>query len=144
MFLNNDIRVRKDYDCWTLPLIESASKGNLSGPTVGVLDSAFNFVCESNTLPKTGRVYMSGWNITASIDTWNKLIKSGEVGPFSTEFFAYFEDTDLSFRAKKLGIAFDVVSVPVHHFGRQTGRRVGIAPLYDKSRKQFLKLWGNK
>ena len=102
MFLNNDIRLVEENSVWTEPLIQAAQEGCLVGPTAGCLDDQFNFLCEATKLPTRGFGYLSGWNITASVPTWQRLILDGDAGPFNTAFFAFFEDTDLSFRAKEL------------------------------------------
>ena len=145
MFLNNDIGVFDKFDSWTSNLISVAEQGCIVGPTAGCLTDKFDFICESNKLPTLGHGYISGWNITASTNTWNKLILEDELGPFrSNSFFAYFEDTDLSFRAKELGIELKIEPVPVRHIGRATGNIVGISKLYQKSRATFIDIWGNK
>jgi len=116
LFLNNDIRVKADKETWTKKIIKLCDYA-IVGPTMGQLDKQFNFIQEANrALP--GMSYMSGWCIASSKEIWKKLfISDGEV--FSEEFgIAYFEDTDLSFRAKELDIPFHIVEIPVVHFGR--------------------------
>ena len=144
MFLNNDIRIIEENYTWTEPLIQAAKEGCLAGPTAGCLDDQFNFLCEATKLPTRGFGYLSGWNITASVPTWQRLILEGDVGPFNTSFVSYFEDTDLSFRAQKTGIELRIVGVPVRHIGKVTITKVGISELYTKSKKTFIEIWGNK
>jgi GT2 family glycosyltransferase len=144
MFLNNDIRVVGGEASWTAPLIRHAQDGYIVGPTAGCLDNNLNFKCEASKFPETGYGYLSGWNITASVETWKKLVLDGDEGPFSGKFFAYFEDTDLSLRALKLGIPLKIEKVPVRHIGRVTGKVVGISDLYIKSKVTFVELWGKK
>ncbi len=145
MFLNNDIGVFDKFDSWTANLISAAEQGFIVGPTAGCLNEKFEFICESNKLPTRGHGYISGWNITASTNTWNKLVLEDETGPFrSNKFFAYFEDTDLSFRAKELGIELKIELVPVRHIGRATGNIVGISKLYQTSKATFIEIWGRK
>lgn len=144
MFLNNDIRVSASGDListWTDPLIKQAKQGKIAGPTFGYLDDKFNFVKETNRIPDAKNWYISGWNMTASVDTWKKLIVPGSIGPFNQAFKSYFEDTDLSFRARQLGIEMAAVEVPVKHIGRVTGKAVGLNQQYLISRKIFLDLW---
>jgi len=141
MFLNNDIKVMKDHESWTQPLLEAASDGSMVGPTVGCLDSNLNFICEAKKFPSAGYGYLSGWNLTAKTETWESLTKENETGPFSTNFFAYFEDTDLSFRAMQQDIGFKVVNVPVKHFGRATGKKLGLSVVFSQSKAKFLELW---
>lgn len=147
MFLNNDIRVfaeGKAAETWTEPLLQAAQDGYIAGPTAGCLDEQFNFICEASKLPARGYGYLSGWNITASTKTWQKLILPGDAGPFSTKFVSYFEDTDLSLRAQKLGIGLKIVDVPVRHIGRVTGKKAGLSTLYTQSKKTFIDIWGSK
>lgn len=144
MFLNNDIGVFGNPTCWTDPLISSARRGNIAGPTVGCLDKNLNFICESNKWPTNGYGYLSGWNITAAIATWDKLVIDNNLGPFSIEFVTYFEDTDLGFRAKILGITCEVIPVPVRHIGKVTSKKVGISSLYLHAKPIFIKKWKGK
>jgi GT2 family glycosyltransferase len=148
LFLNNDIRVKSDKDNWTQALLKLCPYA-MVGPTMGQLDKDLNFVQEANrVLP--GKSYMSGWCLAASKETWKKLeiprkaddsMKAPQV--FSEEFgLAYFEDTDLSFRARKLGIAMEVVEVPVVHFGKQTSAQLNTRQLYTNARQIFIKKWG--
>jgi GT2 family glycosyltransferase len=142
MFLNNDIKVIKNKSNWINPIIEAAQDGGLVGPTVGILKSDFSFVKESNKIPKGGYSYMSGWNVTAKREVWDSLIIEGENGPFSTEFgIAYFEDTDLGFRAREQDIPFKIVNVPVKHFGKMTSKKLNTAKLYTKAKIIFDNKW---
>jgi GT2 family glycosyltransferase len=149
LFLNNDIRVQSNFTDWTKPLIEACPRG-LVGPTMGQLDKNLNFVQEANH-KLTGNSYMGGWCLAASKEIWSKLHMPREVTQtgmpaaqiFSEEFgIAYFEDTDLSFRARKLGIKMEVVPVPVVHFGKQTSKQLNVHKLYSQARQIFVKKWG--
>jgi GT2 family glycosyltransferase len=142
LFLNNDIRVTDNYSNWTQPLIDLCPEG-LVGPTMGLLDKDFNFVKEANRV-LLGNSYMSGWCLASSKDIWNKLIIKDYIGPFSEEFgVAYFEDTDVSLYARKLGIKFNIVDVPVVHFGKQTSKQLNTYALYNHARKIFIKKWSS-
>jgi GT2 family glycosyltransferase len=141
MFLNNDIRVQKNHESWTNIILESLNDNNIVGPTMGLLNESFGFVKEENKLINSKLAYMSGWNLTAKKSVWNKLIEDGDCGPFSTRYFAYFEDTHLSFLAKEKGIEFSVVPVPVFHFGRTTGKMLNISELYLGSKNKFISYW---
>jgi GT2 family glycosyltransferase len=140
LFLNNDIRVRSNKENWTEELIKRCAYG-LVGPTMGQLDNQLNFVQEANrVLP--GKSYMSGWCLGSSKEIWEKLRINNYLGPFSEEFgIAYFEDTDLSFRAKALNISMEVINIPVVHFGKQTSRQLNTAQLYKSAREIFVKKW---
>jgi GT2 family glycosyltransferase len=155
LFLNNDIRVRSNHTDWTKSLLEHCAT-SLVGPTMGQLDNDLNFVQEDNKeLP--GKSYMSGWCLASSKENFDKLRvvrdpllihEHGDytVRPppqiFSEEFgLAYFEDTDLSFRARQLGIPFKVIEVPVVHFGKQTSVQLNVHKLYNAARQIFVKKW---
>jgi GT2 family glycosyltransferase len=152
LFLNNDIRVKSNFDTWTQSLIEKCSEG-LVGPTMGQLDSQLNFIKESNSI-LTGNSYLSGWCIAGSKEIWSKLaiVRQGTDRSlkgipqiFSEEFgIAYFEDTDLGFRARKLGIKLNLANVPVVHFGKQTSTQLNTYALYSTARTIFIKKWINK
>lgn len=146
LFLNNDIRVKDRKDTWTQELIQACPNG-LVGPTMGQLDNDLNFVQEANKV-LSGKSYMSGWCLAASKSVWGALhVSRGTSGAqmpqiFSEEFgLAYFEDTDLSFRARKLNIPFQVVDIPVVHFGKQTSKQLNTHLLYQSARKIFVKKW---
>ena len=142
MFLNNDIRVFGNPDSWTAPLIARAKKGSIVGPTVGCLDDNLVFICEASKVPTRGFWYISGWCITASVETWQKLVV--DEGPWGLEFRFYFEDGDLSFRAKALNIPCEVVPIPVKHFGKATSKKFGLSELYLHSKPIFLDKWKGK
>lgn len=157
LFLNNDIRVKEQHDSWTKNLIDYVDEG-LVGPTMGQLDNNLNFIQEADKL-LSGNSYMSGWCIAASKKIWEQLeiqrtpvyihnlnmpnIRIQQI--FSEEFgIAYFEDTDLSFRAKEKGIKYNVVSIPVTHFGKITSKQLNTGKLYSEARKIFIDKWKNK
>ncbi len=140
LFLNNDIRVKSDHATWTQTIIDKCSEG-LVGPTMGQLDNDFNFKKEANEL-LSGNSYMGGWCIASSKEIFNQLIINDYKGPFSEEFgLAYFEDTDLGFRAKRQQIKNVLVDIPVVHFGKQTSRQLNTHDLYSKARKIFIQKW---
>jgi|HubBroStandDraft_5_1064220.scaffolds.fasta_scaffold28630_1 GT2 family glycosyltransferase len=152
LFLNNDIKVRDHFTDWTSSLIEHCAT-SLVGPTMGQLNNELAFVKEANQeLP--GKSYMSGWCLASSKEIFKKLeiprplciydhIPAPQI--FSEEFGkAYFEDTDLSFRARQLGIPFKVVNIPVVHFGKQTSSQLNTHKLYSEARQIFIKKWGKK
>ena len=142
MFLNNDIRVRDQKDCWTEAILKEAEEGGLVGPTAGMLDSKFNFVCESMKLPTRGFPYISGWNLTAKRQVLIDLQLKEYRGPFTEEFTTYFEDTDLSLRAREMNIPLKVVSsVPVHHFGKVTSKKLDTLKLYLPAKEKFIEKW---
>jgi GT2 family glycosyltransferase len=147
MFLNNDIKVMNNHSLWTYPIINKCKDG-LIGPTICVLDDFFDYLCSGSKLPSNRKnVYMSGWCISSSVENWEKL-KTKKIrfsdGPFSEEFFVFFEDADLGFRAKQLGIPFIIEEIPVRHFGHATAKNMNISKLYQNSKKIFTEKWAKK
>ena len=147
MFLNNDIRVKSDHATWTQPIIAACLEGGLVGPTMGQLDDQLNFVREANAV-LTGRSYMSGWCLSASKETWKQLEIARVEGAverypqlFSEDFFCYYEDTDISFRAREKKIPLNVINIPVVHFGKQTSKQLNTYDLYKKAKSIFVKKW---
>jgi GT2 family glycosyltransferase len=151
MFLNNDIRVNSDHGNWTDAILQHCDD-YIVGPTMGELDDNCNFIKESNNYLTSKYSYMSGWCIASSRKNWEKLkikrysdfiLDDKEVAHIFDEKYspAYFEDADLSMRAKVLNIPFKVVQIPVHHFGRITSKQLNTHALYRNSQKIFIKSW---
>lgn len=146
LFLNNDIMFATSDAKWIEDLIKfiENNKNALIGPTGGLLNKSFGFVYETNDKSKPIN-YMSGWFLAGSKDTFNKLIEQGNEGPFDAKtFFVYFEDADLSFRAKIKNIEFLFYSVPLHHIGKQTSKKLNTSALYLESKEKFIKKWTSK
>ncbi len=142
LFLNNDIRVKSNHDSWTKPLLEAASSsGGLVGPTMGELDKNLNFVREANQqLP--GNSYLGGWCIAATRQAWKELDVDGTGQIWNEEFPFYFNDTDLSFRARLNRVPLTFVNLPdVTHFGKISAAQINIHKLYTEGRSVFLKNW---
>lgn len=144
LFLNNDIRVKSNHDNWTQGIIDACnSTDGLVGPTMGQLDKNLNFVKEANQ-QLNGNCYLSGWCIAAKRDVWSKL----EITPnqvWNEEFPFYFNDTDLSFRARKKNIPLTVIPIPeIVHFGKVSAAQINVHKLYTEGRGVFLKHWANK
>jgi len=151
LFLNNDVKVKERFSDWTQLLINSIDNDHESivGPTGGLLDSNFNFIRETSNYVESKFFYMSGWCLAGKKETFEKLrevLADGKMtnGPFSEFVFSYFEDGDLSWRAKKLGIDLRVVGVPVFHFGRMTGKKLNLPGMYSESRRRFIEKWAGK
>ncbi len=111
LFLNNDIKVLSNFENWTQNIFDNLEENTLIGPTGGLIDvkNNFQFVYETNDSLKTIN-YMSGWCLAATKNTFDKLIEKNEIGPFNTKFFAFYEDTHLSFMAKKMSIKFKLIT----------------------------------
>lgn len=157
IFLNNDIRVEDRFKDWPEIMLEWAREGFLVCTQGGLLDKDFNFVKEGSGLNKSDLWYASGWCLCGSRENFDKLIlnhyshdKTDEImegrawGPWNEHFFAYFEDFDLTKRARDLGIKFKEVEIPVHHYGRVTGRKLHLSYMYKKSRRILRKIWKKK
>lgn len=146
LFLNNDIRVKDNFNSWALDLTKHCTDTNLVGPTGGKVDPKhdFQFLYETNE-PTKEINYLSGWCMVAKRSVWDRLVMKNEVGPFAAQsFFVYFEDTDLSFRASQLNISFDIVPIPVVHFGKVSSKQLNTHQLYLTSKNKFNSIWGNK
>jgi GT2 family glycosyltransferase len=137
IFLNNDVRVKQPHS-WTEMLIERCDDG-LVGPSMGQLNGKLDFVQEANNT-LFGYSYLSGWMIAASKSTWNKLdLGNGMI--WNERYPFYFNDTDLSFRAREAGIPMVVIDVPVVHFGKISATQLNIQSLYTDARKVFVEEW---
>lgn len=144
LFLNNDIRIKNNYVGWTKTLIDSCdSTRGLVGPTMGQLDGNLNFVKEANQ-QLSGNSYMGGWCVAARRDVWSQLDVDGTGQIWNEAFPMYFNDADLSFRAKKKKIPLTVVSLPeAIHFGKVSAAQINIHKLYTEGRGVFLKKWSS-
>lgn len=143
MFLNNDIKIKSDYKSWTNIIINSLENNNIIGPTGGMIDikNDFKFLYETNDDKKQIN-YMSGWCLSAKKEVFDKLIINNYDGPFSEEFGkAYYEDTDLSFRANNFGFTFKLVDIPIIHIGKISSNQINTYELYNNARKIFLNKW---
>jgi GT2 family glycosyltransferase len=145
LFLNNDVKVRQNHTDWTKVITDAcASTNGLVGPTMGQLDKDLNFVKEANE-QLTGNSYLGGWCIAAKKDVWKQLDVDGTDQIWNEEFPFYFNDTDLSFRARKKQIPLTVVSLPdIVHFGKISAAQINIPKLYKEGRQVFVKKWGNR
>lgn len=142
LFLNNDIRVKSNYDSWTKQIIDACwSTNGIVGPTMGQLDNQLNFVKEANE-QLTGKSYLGGWCIAARKQTWSLLDVDGTGQVWNEKFPFYFNDTDLSFRARKSNVPITWINVPeIAHFGKVSAAQINIPKLYNEGRQVFLKHW---
>ena len=156
MFLNNDIRVDGDFKTWPEEMMNFADKGYLVGALGGMLDKKLTFLKEGKHLPQNDYWYLSGWCICASKKTFDKLIlnyyrteedvinEGKALGPWNEKYFLYYEDGDLTWRAKKIGIPIKEVDIPLHHYSRVTGKMHNMTKWYKESQKLFRKDWVEK
>lgn len=144
VFLNNDIRVKDKLDVWIHDLVSQCDDNNLVSPTGGKVDpnNDFQFMYETND-PRKEINYLSGWCIAAKRAVWDKFIESDSKykGPFSEQYFCYFEDTHLSFTAKEKGVQFCMTEIPVVHFGKVSSKQLNTYSLYKQSREIFIRNW---
>lgn len=140
LFMNNDIRVRSNHATWIQNVIDSCKDNMIAGPTMGLLDKGLNFVKEANQVLE-GNSYVGGWCLAGNKKTFNKL-DLGTNQIWNEKYPMYFNDADLSFRARKLGIKLAVISLPdVVHFGKVSAVQLNIGKLYTEGRTVFLKDW---
>jgi|SRR5271166_4665693 len=140
VFMNNDIRVRENASSWTDDIVLYC-KDHIIGTTMGQLDNNLNFIKEANK-ELDGNSYLSGWIIASSRKNFNKISVDNKV--WNEEFPFYFNDTDLSFRARELGVPLKVIGLPVVHFGKVSARQLNVNKLYNEGRTKFIKHWSNK
>lgn len=156
IFLNNDIRIKSNYFTWIDSIIESCEKGYLVGLNGGLLTNDFDFIKETDRVYDDKMFYLSGWCLAGSRETFDKLIldhyvddvtreiKDGKSwGPWEERLF-YFNDFDLTIRAKKLSIPLQIQTAPVVHFGKATTKKMNIQKLYLDSKKVCKEIWENK
>jgi GT2 family glycosyltransferase len=137
LFLNNDIKVKSND--WAEIILQNCSNDTIVGPTMGQLDNNFNFIREANK-QLSGNVYLSGWCVAASRKIWNKLDIDGN-GQIWDEQFFYFNDGDLSWRAKVANIQLKIIDLPIIHFGKISSSQLNIQKLYLEGKKVFTKKW---
>src|ERR1700722_1966568 len=146
LFLNNDIKMQSKMN-WTNKLNEDITidPNTLFGITAGYIDPKkdFNF-CYEAIDPNQQFNYISGWFIAAKRETWEKLKVGRSVGPWNEKFPMYFNDGDLSFRAKKLGIDQKLIQLPIQHIGKVSSSQLNIPKLYNTARKVFIEQWKEK
>lgn len=138
LFLNNDIRIKSNYDNWTNLLVAECDNF-IVGPTMGLLDINFNFIKEDNK-QLVGNSYLSGWCIASHRNNWNKLLLNNKQ-LWDEQFPLYFNDTDLGFRCRKIKMLMKVVNVPVVHFGKISTSQLNVHQLYKQGKQVFEKKW---
>lgn len=139
IFLNNDIRISKgSLISWTNDIEKQLTDNLLVSPTGGMLDINFNFQYETNGMKRWN--YLSGWLLCGYKATFNKLAENlNQQGPFIEEFTTYFEDTYLSFQARKLNIDMHLIKVPIQHIGKGTSNRMNLQDIYLSAKQKFIK-----
>lgn len=144
LFLNNDIYVKSSYRTWTQNIIRQTTKGYLVAAQAGLLNNEFNFVKEGKDIDLNNPLsYLSGWCLGGSRKRFDELKLKNQKGPWNERYFLYFEDDDLSWRARQNNIKMKLVNVPVHHFGRMTGRLLNMQKYFIESREKFITDWKN-
>jgi GT2 family glycosyltransferase len=137
LFLNNDIKIKSND--WAEIILDHCNDA-IVGPTMGQLDNNFNFIREANKQLE-GNVYISGWCIASSRSNCNKLDIDGKGQIWNEKFPFYWNDTDLSWRARKTGLKLMVMNIPLVHFGKISSSQLNVQKLYLEGRKTFLNKW---
>lgn len=142
LFLNNDTRVTetKNVAHWPEILLEHCETA-LVGPTMGQLDQDFNFIREVNAELLGLHTYLSGWCLASSKNILNKFREKTYIGPFSEDYFCYFEDSHMGKLAHKLNIPLKVVKVPIVHLGKVSSAQLNTRNLYLRAQKIFKDNW---
>lgn len=155
LFLNNDVRVTKNYNNWTKDIINICNLNKICCMNGGLLNRDFEFVREGKNLIRNKFWYASGWCIAGSKDSFNKILlnisrsddnnmkETSDPIVWNEVFFNYFEDVDLSWRLRRKGIEIVEIDLPLVHFGRMTGRKIGLFEQYSLSKKIFSEEWKN-
>jgi GT2 family glycosyltransferase len=138
MFLNNDIRVDMMHEDWPKLLMDS---DGIMGVQSGRINSKHEPLGEGVFDPEVKGGYLSGWCLCAKREIWDKLVLPRQSGPWDEAFFLYYEDDDLSFRAKKAGIPLLIGAIPVHHYSRVTGKKYNMFYFLKKSKRIFKEKW---
>jgi GT2 family glycosyltransferase len=141
MFMNNDIKVLDRHEDWPEILMEACGDDGIVGVQSGRINSKYDPVGEGKFDPNVKGGYLSGWCMMAKASTWNQLILEGQDGPWNEDYFLYYEDDDLSFRAKKQGIPLRITDIPVQHYSRVTGKKYNMFYFLKKSKRIFKKAW---
>lgn len=139
-FLNNDIRVKDNFDNWPLLLINKLNLNDnaIIGDTGGLIDKGGNFVYE--TRDNTKKInYISGWLLTINKKV-AKLLENENGDLFDDRVGFYFSETELCFRATKKGVKLIMQNVPLTHFGKISTDRTQINKLYKEGRSAFLEI----
>lgn len=141
IFLNNDIRVKGNHCDWTDMVISAitANPNSLIGPVGGAIDpKTCNFLYETRTDIVN---YISGWCLFGKKNTFDKLKINDYIGPWSNDFPFYYNDTDMGFRAKQIGINLVLYDLPIVHLGKASSNQLNINKLYNEGKQTFIKKW---
>lgn len=144
LFLNNDIKIAENIrETWHLSIIEACQDGSIVGPTMGLLNDKLEFVKEANQQLE-GNSYISGWCIAAQRETWNKISNNGFI--WSEDIKHYYNDADISFRARQKNLKLRVIDIPgLVHLGKKSStNQKMIGQLYTEGKKLFIEKWIQK
>lgn len=111
LFLNNDTRVLRDT--WLYELLSGLRDADIIGSSMGKVlprSELHAFTWEGRGKPSDKWHYLEGWCLFAKNKTFRKL------AGWSEEFYpTYYDDVDLSFRARAAGMRLGTVDVPIMH-----------------------------
>lgn len=144
-FLNNDI---KTYETnWTDNLFKYFDNNDncILGGSGGHVEPKEQFSFKYETKDQTKQInYLAGWCLTSNRNTFDKLIMNNSNGPWNNQFFFYYNDTDLGFRATQKGIKLQIIDLPITHIGKISVAQLNTFKLYNEGRQQFLKQWSKR
>ena len=149
LLLNNDIVVDRKFLSELIAAAEQTPQIGIAGPTIYYYDrpSTVDFAGEDLTLWRVkGKEYCTKSTNPREVDKIEgscMLIRKSlldKIGLFYSKFWAYWEETDLCFRAKKAG--FKVVYLPKsevwHKVAASSGGENNLLRQYYLNRNRFL------
>jgi GT2 family glycosyltransferase len=133
--LNNDVLVKNNG---MQQLVSAALEHGISTAEGGCLNMDFSY--SHSTFNEDESDYLCGYCMVFRRDVWKSIGEFDEL--FSP---AYWEDTDWSIRARKLGYKWKIVQNTILHFGSQTSRQVlDLNTLLGAQRIKFVNKWNNE
>jgi hypothetical protein len=121
---------REEWAAWSGLLLLPDGRINAAGNTVHVsgLSWCSGYGEEPSGYRPPARVALSGADMVVRVEAWKRL------GGFAPDYFLYYEDTDLSFRLRSLGLELGIVPEA----------RIRHAYEFDKSRQKWFFLERNR
>ncbi len=149
LLLNNDIVVDKKFLSELIDLAEKSPKIGVAGPTIYYYDrsSTIDFAGEDLTIWKVkGKEYITKSAKPREVDKIEgscMLIRRSlldKIGVLYPKFWAYWEETDLCFRAKKAGfkVMYQPKSMVWHKVASSLGGENNSVRQYLLNRNRFL------
>jgi len=131
-FINNDVVVENPY--WLAELVAEAGTDTVTGA---------HYVVENSNTAFYGKntEYLVGWCVLAHKTLWKKLeIGLGKNRQLWDEGFgqAYFEDVELSERARVNGFKLKQVNCGLPHLGSRSTHDLDMNPAFQKAKAYFF------